>query len=118
MSRIYFTLVATERFGGGATVLVGWLAVVDQLIHDGFTSGGGTLWLAAFGTAATAGASTLFAASHTHQHGLRALGLAITALSPTVFAYILNIAVLGLAITELALMVASTRRPRQTSSTR
>ena len=118
MAQSRFTLVLAERFAVAATVLVGWFVVVDQLVHDGFTSGSGTLWLAAFATAATAGALTLFAASHAHQHGLRALGLAITALSPTVFAYILNIAVLGLAVTELALTLASKRRSRQLSSTR
>jgi hypothetical protein len=34
-----------------------------------------------------------------------------------VFGYVVNIVVLVLAVTELALAVASTRRPRQVSST-
>jgi hypothetical protein len=118
MARSRFTLVAAERFAVAATVLVGWFTVVDQAIHDGFPSGGGTLWLALFAAGATGGAAILFASRHPHQHGLRALGLALTALSPTVFAYILNIALVVLAVIELALTVAAKRRPRQMPSTR
>jgi hypothetical protein len=117
MTRRRPALAVAERFAAAATVAVGWLAVVEQLVRDGLVSGGGTLWLAALAAVATAGALTLFAAERTPQHGLRALGLGLTALSPTVFLYLLNIVVLALAGTELALATASERRPWQPSST-
>ena len=118
MARSRLTLIVVERFAAAACVLLGWLTVVDQLIHDGLASGGGTLWLAAFAVVATVGALTVFAAYRPQQHGLRGLGLALTALSPTVFAYILNTAVLGLAVTEFVRTVALKRRPRHTITSR
>jgi hypothetical protein len=117
MARRRLALTVVERVAVAATVLVGWLVVVDQLVRDGFVAGGGTFWLAAFATAATAGAWTLFAAERPSQHGLRALGLGVTALSPTVFVYIVSIVVLVLAVAELALAVAAKRRPRVLSGT-
>ena len=117
MARRRLVLTVAERFAAAATVLVGWLVVVDQLVRDGVVPGGGTLWLAAFAVVATAGALMLFTTERPCQHRLRALGLGLTAFSPTTFAHVLNLVVLVLAVTELALAIASKRRPRQLSAT-
>jgi hypothetical protein len=103
------TLVAVERIAAAATALLGWIVVGDQFASDGLTHGSGTFWLGAFAAAGTAGVVVLFRA-RPDSHWIRAAGLALTAFSPTVFAYVLNIALLIIGLVEVALAVASRRR--------
>lgn len=83
----------------GATVLVGWVAALQQLLDEGWIAGGGTGWLlgaALLATTAAAAAAWLDRRDHHRAAGVCLLVVATS--SPTVFAYPLNVAVIILAI--------------------
>jgi hypothetical protein len=85
------------------TVLVGWVVFADQLRTDGWISGGGTAWVLAAVTVASAGAIVAIWARRSGRHAWTAVGLAAVAASPTVFAFMLNLVVVSLAATEQVL---------------
>jgi hypothetical protein len=87
------------------TVLLGWIVFADQLRTDGWISGGGTAWLLATVTVASAGATVAISARRAGRHAWTAVGLAAVAVSPTVFLFVLNLMVVALAATELVLAV-------------
>ena len=81
-----------------ATVLMGWVVAIQQLLEDGWIAGGGTASLLVFALLATSGAA---GAARLHQRGhVTASGvcLLVVAASPTVFAYPLNVAVVVVAL--------------------
>lgn len=67
-------------------VILGWAVFADQLHQDGWTSGGGTLWLLILAVTATAGALIAIVARRADRHWWTAVGLAAAAASPVVFA--------------------------------
>jgi hypothetical protein len=87
------------------TVAAGWLVFADQLRSDGWIAGGGTGWLLAAAVLATSGAAIAVTARRSGHHAWTATGLALVALSPTVFAYVLNLAVIVLAVYEVLIAV-------------
>jgi hypothetical protein len=93
-------------------MLLGWLVFAHQLASDGWLNGGGTAWLLALAAVATVGALVSIAALTSGRPGWASLGLTITAASPTVFAYPLNLLLLILAIIEAALAISTGRRSR------
>jgi hypothetical protein len=109
MTRSDSTVIKIERVTVAVTVLFGWLVSAGQLLRDGWTAGGGTAWLLAMSAIATLAAWMMFAAQRAGRHGWTAVGLAAVAVSPTVFAYILNVAILVLALVEIGLAVANRR---------
>jgi len=88
-----------------ATVAVGWLVFADQLSNDGWSAGGGTGVLLAAAVVATAGAAIAVMARRVGRHAWTAIGLALVVLSPTVFAYVLNLGVIVLAVYEVLIAV-------------
>ena len=92
------------------TVAVGWVVVVPQLRNDGWISGGGTAWLLTMALIASAGALVAVMSRRAGRHGWVALGLFAVAVSPTVFAYILNALVIALTVTELVLATRQLNR--------
>jgi hypothetical protein len=98
--------------GRGRVVLIGWVVLTRQWATDD-VSGGGSVWLTLFAVAATVGAVVVFGARDVDQHGLRAVGLAAAAVSPTVFAYPLNVLVGVLAVVELVAAVSGKRRTHE-----
>lgn len=97
------SLYLAERVLAAAAVVVGWAVALDQLIRDGWGAGGGTGWLVLFALIASAGLVVLLITAR-DAHGMRALALAAVAVSPTVFAYVLNVVVVALALIELAFL--------------
>ena len=83
-----------------AVALLGLTVALDQLASVGWTHGGGTAWLLTLAAAATAGATAAAIGLRTGRHGLAAAGLAVTAVSPTGFAYPLNALLLIAATVE------------------
>jgi hypothetical protein len=84
------------------TLACGWRTSVGQLV-DGSGTASGTAWLLAMSAAATLGGLALLVAHRRCRRLITATALVLVALSPTVFAYPLNLAVLALAVAELAL---------------
>lgn len=105
-------LVSADRLAAAAVVLIGWVVVTHQWATDD-VSGGGSVWLTLFAVAATVGAVVVFGARDVDQHGLRAVGLAAAAVSPTVFAYPLNVLVGVLAVVELVAAVSGKKRTHE-----
>ncbi|BEP16500.1 hypothetical protein acdb102_48110 [Acidothermaceae bacterium B102] len=84
-----------------ATLAVGWSTSLEAFV-EGPATGADAPVLLGLSVIATAGAVVAAAARRRGQHWLVALALVLVALSPTVFVYPLNLAVLGLAFAELA----------------
>lgn len=83
----------------GGTVLVGWAAGLKQLLDEGWIAGGGTGWLlgaALLATIAAAAAAWLNRRGRPRTAGVCLLAVAV--ISPTVFAYPLNVAVIIVAL--------------------
>jgi hypothetical protein len=78
----------TETGDAAVAVILGWAVFADQLHQDGWTGGGGTLWLLILAMTATAGALIAIVARQADRHWWTAVGLAAAAASPVVFAYI------------------------------
>jgi hypothetical protein len=110
MSRRRTQLQTVELALAALTVLVGWGAVVGQLRTAG-SPADGTAWLVAFAAVATLGLAGLAGAQRHGWHVQAALALVLVALSPTVFAYPLNLLIVGLVIVEL--VASSARRARR-----
>ena len=108
-------LVTVDRVAAAAVVLVGWVVVAHQWATED-VSGGGSVWLTLFAAAATVGAVVVFSAWDVDQHGLRAFGLVVAAVSPTLFAYPVNVMVGALAGLELVVAVSGKRRMREVVS--
>lgn len=105
------SLVSVERVAAIVTTTVGCAVAIRQLAVDGWTRGGGTGWLLATAVIATIG--TLLVVVH-DGHAQRCIGLLAVVASPTVFAYLLNIVLLGLGLAEFALTIQQWRRTRTT----
>jgi hypothetical protein len=110
MSRRRSRLQTVELALAALTVLVGWGAVVGQLRTAG-SPADGTAWLVGFAVVATLGLAGLLVAQRNGRHAHAALALVLVALSPTVFAYPLNLLIVGLVIVEL--FASSARRARR-----
>jgi hypothetical protein len=108
---IKINVVRVEQTATIFTVSVGWIFVLHQAWH-GDNPGNGTVWLAGFAMVATVGAAVTLIARR-NQHALRTLGLLVAVLSPTVFAYPLNI---GLALAACAEFVVFAMAMRRTPS--
>lgn len=93
----------------GVTVIVGWFIVLSQAAGDGWVNGG-TIVLLTCAVIATAGAVLAYRSLLAERHGWAALGLALVTVSPTVFAYPLNLIVLILAMAELTIAIRLKRR--------
>jgi hypothetical protein len=91
-----------------ATVVVGWFTSLDQFVEEPAT-GRGTMTLVAFSVGASLGLALAAVARRRDSPGLMALGLLMVAASPTVFAYVLNIVVLCLALAEVVVAVVRCR---------
>lgn len=91
---------------------LGWAIFIGQLATDDWVSGGGTAWMLVLAALATVGVVTAIPALWSGRHGWAAVGLAITAVSPTVFAYPLNVLLLILAVVEATHAISATRRVR------
>lgn len=94
----------------GVVALLGLAAAVYQLASDGWIRGGGTGWMLAGAGAAIVGALAAAVGLRTGRHGLAALGLAVTAVSPTVFAYPLNALLLVASAVEACASLRARRR--------
>jgi hypothetical protein len=91
-------LAIAVRLLVAATVLMGWVVAIQQLLEDGWIAGGGTASMLVFALLATFGAA---GAARLHQRGhstASGVGLLVVAASPTVFAYPLNVAVIVVAL--------------------
>jgi hypothetical protein len=85
------------------TLGCGWQTTAGQLA-DGSGTAGGTAWLVALSAVATLGGLALLVGRRQRRHLVAAVALVLVALSPTGFAYPLNLAVLALAVAQLALL--------------
>jgi hypothetical protein len=104
------TLAWTEAGTPAAAVILGWAVFADQLHQDGWTSGGGTLWLLILAVTATAGALIAIVARRADRHWRTAFGLAAAAASPVVFAYVPSLVLIVLAIVEVHLALIHAHR--------
>jgi hypothetical protein len=105
MRRLHLERSAVEIAVSVATALLGWNAFIDQARFYQWTITGGTGWLLALAIAGSCGAVLVAALARTNLHILTAFALCLTALSPTVFAYPLNVVLLLLALSEVVLAV-------------
>ncbi|MDX6256509.1 MAG: hypothetical protein QOJ11_2843 [Frankiales bacterium] len=109
MSRHRSLVRRAELALAALTVLVGWADVVGQL-RSGSGRGDGDGWLLGFAVVATLGLTVLLVAQRHGRHLYAALALVLVAVSPTVFAYPLNLAILALVVVELFRSVAGRAR--------
>jgi hypothetical protein len=110
MTRSTSTLIKIERVTVAVTLLVGWMVSGGQLLRDGWIAGGGTAWLLVLSAVATLAGAAAFVAQRTEGHAWTAVGLVVVAVSPSVFAYPLNVALLVFASIEVGLAITN-RRP-------
>jgi len=103
-------LAFTEGGIAAVAVILGWAVFADQLHQDGWTSGGGTLWLLILAVTATAGALIAIVARRADRHWWTALGLAAAAASPVVFAYLPSLVLIVLAVVEIRLALTRAHR--------
>ena len=83
----------------GATVLVGWAVGLEQLLDEGWIAGGGTGWLLGAALLATIAAAAVAWLDRRGRPGTAGVCLLVVAvISPTVFAYPLNVAVIIVAL--------------------
>lgn len=82
------------------TVAVGWVYSLHQMASTSGDSSG-TAWLLGLAAIATLGAGMAFRARQRRHSALVACGLLLVAVSLTVFAYPLNVAVLLCALAQL-----------------
>jgi hypothetical protein len=112
MSRLHLERSSVEISLSVITVLLGWNAFIDQARFYEWNITGGTGWLLALAIAGSCGAVLVAAVARTNLHLLTAFALCLTALSPAVFAYPLNVVLLLLAISEVVLAVRHGRHRR------
>jgi hypothetical protein len=92
----------------GATVLVGWMAGLQQLLDEGWIAGGGTGWLLGAASLATiAAAAAAWQDRRGHPRSASVCLLVVAASSPTVFAYPLNLAVIFVALVVIGRGIAT-----------
>lgn len=101
------------RAVGWLIVAVGWAVAVGQLADVGWLSGGGSSWLLVLATVATLGAILLTWSASRRSHLIAAFGWTLIAMSPTVFAYPLNLLAVVLGAVELGRAVIERRRDRR-----
>lgn len=92
-------VVAAESVVVVLTLVVGWVVVLTQARNVGLGDSG-TRWLTVCALIATAAAGLWFRAGWRRPSWRAAVGLALVALSPTVFFYPLNVCVMIAAIGE------------------
>jgi hypothetical protein len=113
MTRTASPLVIIERVLVIAAVLVGWVVSLGQFGTDGWANGGGTGWLLFLSVVASAGGGVALLGRRAGRHGWTALGLFAAALSPTVFAYPMNLGLFVLAVIEVLLLLSRSHRPTE-----
>jgi hypothetical protein len=89
-----------EWLSVGISIAIGWDTSLRELANGSGVQSG-TMWLLALSFIATVGGVLLFAAHRRSQRLLAGLALVLVAVSPTVFAYPINILVVALAVAEL-----------------
>jgi hypothetical protein len=92
---------------------VGWYAVTDQLLEDGWIAGGGTAWMFAFAIVASLGAVAWIKMRTRGPTSGVAASLILVSLSPVTFAYPISVGLLSLAVLEVG---AAHRARHQTLS--
>jgi len=100
----------TEPLTAAVAVGVGWATFAGQLQQDGWISGGGTLWLLILAMVATVGLVITIVARRARRHWWTAFGLAAAAVSSVVFAYIPSVVLIVLAIVEIRLALTHAHR--------
>lgn len=118
MKRLYPGRSAVEISLSMTTALLGWNAFIDEARFHEWAIKGGTGWLLALAIAGSCGAVLVAVAARADVHVLTAFALCLTALSPTVFAYPLNVVLVLLAISEVVLAMRRGRHRRFETASR